>query len=174
MDFWKIPLYFTSFWLKSFRRNRLVFKLGVCFYFNCKCFHLVCKDPWASTEWLTGFVCLKHLKLTQRCKSAVCVLSHSVVSDCLRRHGCQASLSVVFPRQNTGMGCRFLLQGVFPTQRSNHHLLCILHWHVETLSTQRKFSLQILKSFWYLKTLRYTCRLRKLKLPSLDTLLIAL
>ena len=35
-----------------------------------------------------------------------------------------------FPGKNTGMGCHFLLQGIFPTQGSNPYLLhlCLLHW----------------------------------------------
>ena len=36
---------------------------------------------------------------------------------------CQAPLSVGFSRQDTGVGCHFLLQGIFPTQESNLHLL---------------------------------------------------
>ena len=28
----------------------------------------------------------------------------------------------------TGMGCHFLLQGIFPTQESNLGLLHLLHW----------------------------------------------
>ena len=32
------------------------------------------------------------------------------------------------PGKNTGMGCHALLQGIFPTQGSNPHLLCPLHW----------------------------------------------
>ena len=31
-----------------------------------------------------------------------------------------------FPCKNTGVGPHFLLQGIFPTQRSNLHLLCLL------------------------------------------------
>ena len=31
------------------------------------------------------------------------------------------------------MGCHALLQGIFPTQRSNLHLLRLLHWHVGSL-----------------------------------------
>ena len=31
------------------------------------------------------------------------------------------------------MGCHFLLQGSFPTQGVNLHLLCLLHWHVGSL-----------------------------------------
>ena len=31
------------------------------------------------------------------------------------------------------MGCRFLLQGVFWTQGLNLHLLCLLHWQMDSL-----------------------------------------
>ena len=33
-----------------------------------------------------------------------------------------------FPGRNTGVGCHALLQGIFPTQGSNPHLLCLLLW----------------------------------------------
>ena len=36
-----------------------------------------------------------------------------------------------FPGKNTGVGCHFLLQGIFSTQGSNPHLL---HWQADTLS----------------------------------------
>ena len=32
------------------------------------------------------------------------------------------------PGKNTGMGCHFLLQGIFPTQGLNPHLLRLLNW----------------------------------------------
>ena len=35
-----------------------------------------------------------------------------------------------FPGKNTGMGCHFLLQGIFPTQGSNQRLL---HWELDSL-----------------------------------------
>ena len=38
-----------------------------------------------------------------------------------------------FPGKNTGMGRHFLLQGIFPTQGSNLHLLVVLNWQVSTL-----------------------------------------
>ena len=31
------------------------------------------------------------------------------------------------------MGCYFLLQGIFPTQGSNPHHLCLLHWQAASL-----------------------------------------
>ena len=34
------------------------------------------------------------------------------------------------PGKNTGVGCCALLQGIFPTQGSNPHLWCLLHWRV--------------------------------------------
>ena len=40
---------------------------------------------------------------------------------------CQGPLSMGFPSTNTGMGCHFLLEGMFLTQRLNQHLLPLLH-----------------------------------------------
>ena len=37
------------------------------------------------------------------------------------------------PGKNTGVGCYFLLQEIFPTQGSNVSLLCLLHWQVGSL-----------------------------------------
>ena len=37
------------------------------------------------------------------------------------------------PGKNTGVGCHSLLQGIFLTQGSNPHLLCILHWQSGSL-----------------------------------------
>ena len=38
-----------------------------------------------------------------------------------------------FPGKNTGVGCHFLLQGIFPTQVLNPCLLQLLHWQVNSL-----------------------------------------
>ena len=48
---------------------------------------------------------------------------------------CQTPLSVGFSRENIGVGCRDLLQGIFLTQGSNSCLLCLLHWQVSSLIT---------------------------------------
>ena len=52
-------------------------------------------------------------------------VSHSVVSDSLTPWTvvCQAPLSWNSPDKNTGVGCHFLLQEIFPTQGSNPGLL---------------------------------------------------
>ena len=47
--------------------------------------------------------------------------SHSVVSDSLRPHGLYTPWNS--PGQNTGVGSRSLLQGIFPTQKLNQGLL---------------------------------------------------
>ena len=58
----------------------------------------------------------------------------SVVSDALRPQGLQPARLLCpwdFPGNNTGVGCHFLLQGIFPTQALTQSLL---HWQAEFLS----------------------------------------
>ena len=45
----------------------------------------------------------------------------------------QAPLSMGFSRQEYLSGCCALLQGIFPIQGSNLHLLCLLHWQAGSL-----------------------------------------
>ena len=45
----------------------------------------------------------------------------------------QASLSMDFPDDNTGIGCHLLLQEILLTERSNPRLLWFLHWQVDSL-----------------------------------------
>ena len=54
-----------------------------------------------------------------------CVLSCPVLSPSLLPHALQPARllrSWDFPGKNTGVGCQFLLQRIFPTQGSNSHL----------------------------------------------------
>ena len=46
----------------------------------------------------------------------------------------QAPLFMGFSRQEYSNECRFLLQGIFPTQGSNLCLLHLLHWQVGSLA----------------------------------------
>ena len=39
-----------------------------------------------------------------------------------------------FPGKNARIACHFLFLGILPTQGSNLHLLCFLHWQVDSLS----------------------------------------
>ena len=62
--------------------------------------------------------------------------SCSVMSNSLQPHGLQPARFLCpwdFPGKNTEVGCQFLLQGIFPTQGSNIHLLSLLHWQVDSL-----------------------------------------
>ena len=45
----------------------------------------------------------------------------------------QAPLSMEFSRQNIGVSCPFLFQGILPTQGSNPHVLQFLHWQADSL-----------------------------------------
>ena len=59
------------------------------------------------------------------------VLGCEVVSDSLQPCELQPSRLPCpwdFPGKNTGGGFHFLFQGIFPTQGSNPHLLCLLDW----------------------------------------------
>ena len=49
----------------------------------------------------------------------------------------QAPLPWDSPSKDTGVGCRALLQGIFPTQGPNPSLLCLLHWQAGSLQLVR-------------------------------------
>ena len=53
------------------------------------------------------------------------LFSCSVMSDSLQPHE-----PPLFPGKNTGVGCHFLLQGIFLTQGLNPH---VLHWEADSL-----------------------------------------
>ena len=61
----------------------------------------------------------------------------SVMFNSLQPHGLQPTRLLCtwnFPDKNTGMGCHFLLQGIFPTQGWNLHLFCLQHQQADSLS----------------------------------------
>ena len=90
-----------------------------------------------------------HCLLLQLCWTRARMLSRAAVTldTCMRAqsHSCvllfvtpwtvahQAPLSVAFSGKNTGVGCHFLLQGIFPTQGLNWCLWHLLHWLVDSL-----------------------------------------
>ena len=60
-------------------------------------------------------------------------------------------LSMGCSRQDTGVGCHFLLQGIFPMQGWNMCLWCLLHWQVGSLplshlGSPRNRDISVLKS----------------------------
>ena len=62
-------------------------------------------------------------------------LNRSVMSSSLQPHGLQPAwlLCPLASPGNIGTGCHFLLQGIFLTQGSNPHLLCLLNWQAGSL-----------------------------------------
>ena len=67
------------------------------------------------------------------------VLSHSVILDSLQSRGLYPTRLLCpwdSPGKNTEVGCHFQLQRIFLTQKSNQHLLCLLHcrWILYLLS----------------------------------------
>ena len=57
------------------------------------------------------------------------------------------------PGKNTGVGCRELLQGILPTQRSSPVLLHVLHWLGDSLplappGSSVPFSLSVMSTLW--------------------------
>ena len=65
---------------------------------------------------------------------ACCPFSHVQLRVTLGTVACQDALSTgLSPGKNTGVGCHAFLQGIFPTQKANPHLLCLLYWQAGSL-----------------------------------------
>ena len=79
----------------------------------------------------------------------VCVCAHSVTQSCPTLCdfvNCSPPGSSVwkFQGKDTGVGCHFLLQGIFLTQGSNSRLLHLLHWQwIDTLPLHHLGSLAL-------------------------------
>ena len=69
------------------------------------------------------------------------VHAYSIAQSCLTlcdpmycsRPGSSVHWFIFYLGKNTEVGCHFLLQGIFPTQESNPHLLWLLHWQADSL-----------------------------------------
>ena len=78
-----------------------------------------------------SFSC-QYTSLSNFSLSLIRVLNH-VMSDSVWPYRLQPARLLCpwdSPGKNTGAGCHFLLQGIFLTQESNPHLLCLLYWQV--------------------------------------------
>ena len=65
----------------------------------------------------------------------------SVVSNSLQPHGLQPIRLLcpwTFSGKITGAGCHFLHQQIFQTQGSSLHLLCLLHWQLDSWQIRRQ------------------------------------
>ena len=66
---------------------------------------------------------------------------------------CQAASPWTFPGKNTGVGCHFLLQGIFPTQDSNLSLLLcrqifFYHWTTRDFCNMDTVVVQSCPTLW--------------------------
>ena len=88
--------------------------------------------------WHRWFCCpCMHAKSLQSCLTLVTLWTH------------QAPLSMWFSRQEYWSGLHVLLQGIFPTQESNLHVLCLLHCQACSLPlvpARKPFVILILRS----------------------------
>ena len=59
-----------------------------------------------------------------------------------------SSVHGIFPGKDTGVGCHFLLQGIFPTRGWNRSLLCLLRWQAGSLPPAPRRKLLVLLRAW--------------------------
>ena len=89
----------------------------------------------------------KVIQLHTHIYMCVCVLSYSAVSDCLAPHGLYPARLLCpwdFPGNITGVGCHFLLQGIFPTEGLNPGLLHC-RWILYRLNHQGSPKTEVIK-----------------------------
>ena len=78
---------------------------------------------------------LRSIRLIQKLYYYGNACAQSLSCVCLRPYELQPTRLFYpwnFPGKNTGVGCHFLLQGIFPTEGSNPQLLHLLHWQVDS------------------------------------------
>ena len=90
-------------------------------------------------------------------------VSFSVMSHSLRPHGLQSTSFLCpwsSPGRSTGVGCHFLLQGIFPTQGLNLCLLCL--WHCRWLLYHQSYQ----ESLKALRENPIACSLQEIQLKT--------
>ena len=103
------------------------------------------------------------------------VCACSVVSDSLQPHDWSppaSSVNGISHGKNTGVGCCFLLHGIFLTQELNLHLLYLLHWQADSLPIappgKPKPVLSLLFSHSVVSDSLRPCELQHTRLPCLS------
>ena len=89
--------------------------------------HSVCQQIWKNQQWPQDWKRSVFIPIPKKGNAKECSsVSPSVVSDSFWPHGLQPTRLFCpwdFPGKDTGVGCHFLLQGIFPTQELNPGLL---------------------------------------------------
>ena len=92
---------------------------------GCFLFSILHKPNCETQSSLLDFLYLT-IVIVYVCVCPCVCISHSVMSNSLQPHGVQPTRLFCpwdFPGNNTGVGCHFLLQGIFPTQGLSPGLL---------------------------------------------------
>ena len=95
---------------------------------------------WSNEDILLTFIFLNNNLIFSETKrqagpqlSSVCSVAQSWPTLCHQRlQPTRLPCSWDFSGKNNGVGCYFLLQGIFPTQGLNPHLLHLLHWQTDS------------------------------------------
>ena len=94
----------------------------------CMC---ICSNYWFFTTVLVrGQIALEGNSMD------VAICSDTVVSDSLQPHGRRPARPLCSwdsPVKDTGVGCHFLLQGIFLIQGLNTRIFHLLHWNIDSL-----------------------------------------
>ena len=97
------------------------------------------REAWVlETSWSTAaksvldFACMKNKLIVYSLNS---VRLFCKLKDCSPPG---SSVPGIFPGKNTEVGCHFLFQGIFQTQRWN---LCLLHWQADSLPLSQREAL---------------------------------
>ena len=123
-----------------------IFSVFLCLLLAQLCLTLCnpmdCSSPGSSVHGFlqaknTGVGCHSLLQILPVSLNASVVFMHSCSVVSLRPFGLWPTRLLCpwnFSGKNTGVGCHFLLQRIFPTQGLNPHLLHLLHWQADYLS----------------------------------------
>ena len=101
------------FYISSLLEIMLQWPFGCIHIFELAFLFSSDRYPWMK---LTNYIIYVHAKSLQSCPTLCNLIERAPGS----------SVSGSFPGKNTGVGCHFLLQGIFLTQGSK--LKCLLHW----------------------------------------------
>ena len=121
VDLWCVSFSYTAKWLNFIHTHTYIF-IYILFQILSHCWLL---------QLVSTVPCAIQYVLLPVLYTCLC----SVVSDFLWPRGLGPTRLLCpwdFPVKNTGVSCHFLLQGIFPTQGSNLHLLhckqLLYHW----------------------------------------------